>query len=440
MRDDVRRFIRREELLAPGEAAWVAVSGGSDSMVLLHVLRALGHPVHAAHVDHGLRGAESDADRALVERWCRELGVPCRTSRVDVHARAAEQGVSVQMAARALRIAWFESLSEEGPRAVALAHHRDDAIETMWINLLRGSAGAGRGGIAPRNGDRIRPLLCVDKAAILAYAQAHGVPFREDRSNRDPHYLRSRVRHELVPMLEALRPGSLRAMGRSQTWLRELEVAGRQHVDRALAGLPPVGSGTVLVPLERIRSSGTPLLLLHRLLAPLGAHPDVLERVADAIHDGSTGARFLLGGREVTVDRDDLVIAPPAPAPTGWRIDRVDAHPTGMPLRLSLLEAPPARPDMRPEVAWLDADRVSFPLELRRWTSGDRMRPAGLGGSKLVSDLLTDAKVPTHRRSHAWVLLSAGQVVWLVGRRLSEGVAATPASSRVLRAEWVGTV
>ncbi len=229
MRDDVRRFIRREELLAPGEAAWVAVSGGSDSMVLLHVLRALGHPVHAAHVDHGLRGAESDADRALVERWCRELGVPCRTTRVDVHARAAEQGVSVQMAARALRIAWFESLSEEGPRAVALAHHRDDAIETMWINLLRGSAGAGRGGIAPRNGDRIRPFLCVDKAAILAYAQAHGVPFREDRSNRDPHYLRSRVRQELVPMLEALRPGSLRAMGRSQAWLRELEVAGRQQ-------------------------------------------------------------------------------------------------------------------------------------------------------------------------------------------------------------------
>ena len=438
MLDEVRRFIRREQLLQDGEPVWVAVSGGPDSMVLLHVLRSLGHPVQVAHVDHGLRGAESDADRALVKKYCEGNGIPFRATSVDVGARAAEKAISLQLAAREQRIEWFNALAAEGPALIALAHHRDDAIETLLINLLRGSAGAGRGGMAPRNGNRIRPLLCVDKAAILAYAAEHGIPFREDRSNRDPKYLRSRVRHELLPLLEAIRPGASRALGRSQDLLRELESTGRAHVDHALHGLVPAADGSLHFPFARIEASGTPLLVLNRLLGPMGAHPDVLERIRDAVRDRATGSTFPIGDRTVVVDRNELVIQERRSIEASWTIDRVDALPEGIPLHLGMHT--PAEVDLGQgsHVAWLDAGRVGFPLELRPWKAGDRMQPIGLGGSKLISDLLTDAKVPNHRRSAQLVLTSGGEVVWLVGMRLAEGVVATPESRQVLRLEWTG--
>ena len=220
---EVERYIRRERMLEAEQPVLVAVSGGVDSMVLLHVLRALGHPCEVGHVDHGLRGAESDADRAFVEEHCRVNDIPFRVTKVDPKASAKGMEVSVQMAGRELRYAWFAELLKELGRPLAMGHHRDDATETLFINLLRGTGAHGWASIPPVSGNIVRPLLCVDRDAILTYAREDQVQFREDSSNADPKYLRNRIRHELLPLIEAMRPGAHKAIARSVDLLRETD-------------------------------------------------------------------------------------------------------------------------------------------------------------------------------------------------------------------------
>jgi len=432
MLDAVRRYMRKEMLAVPGEALWVAVSGGIDSMALLHGLRALGHPCQVAHVDHGLRGAGSDADRDFVETWCREQAIPFRAQRVDVAARAGATGVSTQMAARELRYAWFRELVEEGAGKLALAHHRDDAVETLMLHVMRGMGARGWAAIPPRSGPFIRPLMGVGREDVAAYVSEHGIPFREDPGNRDPKYLRNRVRHELLPRMDELRPGTLKTLSRSVDLLREMEGVAGRAVDQALEGLAPLADGTLPVPFERVTASGAPLLTLHRLLRGRGFHPDRIGDLLAAIMEGSVGARFQEGDTVVLVDRDELRISTVAPS-MAWTIAAPDAVPEDAPLSISPCVPRDTELGQGPGVAWMDAHALRFPLELRTWRAGDRIEPIGMTGSKLVSDVLIDAKVPRDRKDRTLVLVSEGRIAWLCGHRVARGFEARPESGMVLR-------
>ncbi|MCC6938480.1 MAG: tRNA lysidine(34) synthetase TilS [Flavobacteriales bacterium] len=434
MLDKVRRAIRREGLLLPEQSVFVAVSGGVDSMVLLHVLHALRHPVSVAHVDHGLRGAESSADAAFVQEHCSDLGVPFQVRKVDVAASIRDRGGSAQMAARDLRYAWFNELGIDHP--VALAHHADDAVETLFINLLRGTGSKGWGAIPWKSGKCIRPLLGVHRDEILRYAQDHSIPFREDSSNASPKYLRNRIRQELIPLLEQLRPGSSRTMARSIRMLRELETSAEQRLESLLSGIPQANDGSKQVPFTLIEDSGTPALVLHHLLRGRGSHPDTLERIHDAIIERNTGAVFSSGNCLVSVDRDHLHIGSAETERPVYVIDDGEQQGTRGPLRWAFMDGGGAKVHEHMNEALLDADRLSFPVVLRPWQAGDRMRPIGLGGSKLVSDILTDAKVPVERRSNSYVMLNGDEVVWLVGHRIAEGFQAGLDPGRVLRCSW----
>lgn len=436
MLDDVRRFIHREKLFDPQVPLWVGVSGGVDSMVLLHVLRALGHDCHVAHVDHGLRGDESDGDRHLVEAYCSERGIPFTCSHMDVRARAMATGVSLQMAARELRFAWFASLVRDKHMPFALAHHADDAVETLFINLMRGTGAHGWGTISPKTGAFVRPLLSVGRADVLRYAAEHAVPFREDSSNRDPKYLRNRIRHEVLPLLEDIRPGAGRTMARSVHLLRELETAAGQNLHGALDGPHTGAEGRVVVPFAWIRTSPAPTLLLLGLLRERGFHPEVIDRVHDAVLEHSTGATFCANGHVVTIDRDALVISKTKDALPTYVIDPECPERTQAPFAWTLFEGGHPGVPANMHEALLDADRLVFPLEMRPWRLGDRMRPIGLGGSKLISDILIDAKVPVADKSSTYVLTHAGEPIWLVGHRLAEGSQATALTRRFLRITW----
>lgn len=429
--DAVRRFIRRERMLEPGEPLHVAVSGGIDSMVLLDALRRLGHSCTVLHVDHGLRGEESDADRSFVEQHCRREGIPFRWKKVDVDAHARRKGLSIQMAARELRYAFFAEVWEEQPWRTALAHHADDAVETLILHLMRGAGVSGWSTIPPVSGVFVRPLLAVNRLMIEAYAAEHGIIQREDSSNAEAKYLRNRVRHELLPLMESLRPGAKRAMARSVALLRELERAG--ELVRSVEPLSLSDARELRIPFRAVESSPTPILLLHQSLRHLGFHPDALERLHDAILERSTGCEFIAGSWRAIVDRDCVIVGQ---VPSDQPAFTIDLHqPAGEQAGFawSLLEGGPfAVPDSMDE-AVLDADRLEFPIEVRPWREGDRMRPIGLGGTKLISDILIDAKVPRNRKHLAYVLVSGGEVAWLAGHRIGEGFQATAGSQRVLR-------
>lgn len=436
MIDKVRHTIREHGLIQAGEPVWVAVSGGVDSMVLLHVLQTLGHPCRVAHVDHGLRGEASDGDRAFVEAHCAEHGLPIEVVRVDVEARAEATGESKQMAARALRRAWFHRLMERGAQKLATAHHADDAVETFFLGLIQGMGARGWGSIPVQKDGIIRPLIAVTREEILGYAHEHDIRWREDASNTEEAYLRNRVRHELLPMLERWRPGTQRTIVRNVRLFGELDHLARAVGENALNGIIPEADGTLRVPFERILGS-TPLLVLHHLLRGQGLHPDRLDDILSAMREGRTGARFPGQEVEVFVDRRTLVLAPHAVHPS-WTIAAPEAIPTGPPISFVRCAASDIGSDPSNAIAWLDADSLSFPLHLRPWRAGDRMRPEGLGGSKLISDILTDAKVPRDTKERTYVLADVDRIIWLCGWRLAEGVKPTPVSTNVLRVEWSG--
>lgn len=431
MIEEVRLAIERKRLAGPGEPLWVAVSGGVDSMVLLHILRELGHPCKVAHVDHGLRGGASAGDREFVRSHCARHDIPCEVHHVDVRAHAAATGMSIQMAARDLRMDWFHMLSRAGPHQVAMAHHADDAVETFFIGLVRGMGARGWGGIPAQHGPIIRPLLDIPRASIEAYAQLHGIPWREDASNADKAYLRNRIRHELLPMLERWRPGTQRNLARNIRLFAEFDALARNAMQGVLDPIVTDQDGVQRVPL-RLFQGTAPLLLLHALLRDKGFHPEMLEALLEAARTHQVGARFHGDEVVVFVDRHELVIAPAGSESPSWTILAPSDWPHDAPVRMRPALAAEIDPSAGPQAAWLDLDQLHFPLELRPWRPGDRMRPAGLGGSKLISDILIDLKVPLERKRRCYVLAEPQRIVWLCGFRLAEGVKASAGSRSVL--------
>ncbi|HEY0979140.1 MAG TPA: tRNA lysidine(34) synthetase TilS [Flavobacteriales bacterium] len=437
MLNEVERSIQRHALLEPRASVHVAVSGGVDSMVLLHVLVRLGYRCSVAHVDHGLRGVESDADQELVRSYCEAERIPFQGRRVEVQAHAVGKGISVQMAARELRFTWFQELVEQGPHRLALAHHADDAVETLVMNLMRGPGASGWGGIRPRNGAFIRPLIDRRKAEILDYARRNGVPYREDRSNTDPKYLRNRIRGEVLPLLNEVRAGSSDNLIRAVELFRELQEAASRRVDDLLGTPVPDANGEVLVPFEVFERSGTPQLVLHRLLRGREVHPAQQTRILEAMRLRRTGAVFPFSDGRLFVDRRGLLMAPPAVSLPTWTIPTADRVPPGAPLAIRSAPFEGAVADVPDHIAWFDPQRLHFPLVLRPWQLGDRMRPAGMEGTRLISDMLIDLKRSRVDKERQWVLESRGEVIWLVGHRVAQGAAAVQGCPEAWRIEVV---
>ncbi len=437
MRNEVLRMIRAHGMLHPKQHLWVAVSGGVDSMVLLHVLHHLAYRCQVVHVDHGLRGEESDADAAFVEEQAKALGLPFRLVRVDLSR--AGKGLSVQMAAREARYAAFRGLLGNRSDAVALAHHADDLAETLVLNLMRGAGVHGWAGMRPvvplEKGRICRPLLGVRKDAILQYALEHGIAYREDSSNKAPKYLRNRVRRELLPLMEELRPGTVKNLVRAAGLLGEMATAAAAYAHGQLGPLRAAADGSLKFPLGAVRNSPTPRLLLRQLVAHLDPHPDVLEQLLVAVQQQATGAVFDLGPQQLVVERDHLVLSVPQ---LGFPTFTLTEAAQGRSGQFHWRPCPVAEVDLStgPATAWLDLAKLRFPLVLRPWQAGDRMQPIGLGGSKLVSDLLTDAHVPSAERAGRYVLLSGGEVAWLAGLRVAEGFNPGTQTQDVLRVEW----
>lgn len=435
----VRRTLLREADLPAGSELWVGISGGMDSMVLLHVLRTLGHRCHVVHVDHGLRAAESAADAAFVQAQCEALQLPFHVHKVDVAARKHASDESTQMAARELRYEAFQECLEAGPKVMALAHHADDAVETFFINTMRGMGAKGWKTIPFRSGPFIRPLLHVRRKAIEDHAIQHAIVYREDASNSDIKYLRNQVRHELIPKLEEMRPGTTKVMVRNVELLREMDAVVHAQLDALMKAVRSDADGTQHISTALILGSGMPRLLLHRFLEHSGLHPDRLDDILNAMEQGSTGVSFPAQHSTVWVDRGTLILAPVLPLHTGaevertWRIDAWDAVPEGCPLQITPCTGKAIDLAQGADVAWLDARSLRFPLTFRPWQAGDRIRPIGMKGSKLVSDLLIDAKISMVRKSKFFVLADADRIVWVSGMRIAEGAQADPSSVQVLR-------
>lgn len=434
MLENFRQYIRSRQLIEPGERILVAVSGGIDSMTLLDLMRqAFGGRIAAAHCNFSLRGAESDGDQQLVENYCRQHSIPCHTVRFDTEAEARGHGESIQMAARRLRYDWFESLCREHRYdKIAIAHHADDSAETFFINLVRGTGLRGLTGIGDRRGRIIRPLLFARRDEITAYAALNGIPYREDSTNATLKYLRNRLRHDILPRLDSA-SGNRFARTMEENLMR-LQQA-QQFIDLQIEKLRDKALRDHSVDLSALDPESLSFEL-YELLRPYGFAPETAEDMAGVLRSRSTdsdvtasGKRFDAPEWSAAIDRGRILLAPRTVEP--FRDERIaEDDPRIEWLTVSELPDSLATP---PNVAYLTADALRFPLLLRQWREGDWFIPLGMAGQKKVSDFLIDAKVPLPDKARQGVLVTGETIVWLVGRRIDDRYKVRQDARRIVR-------
>jgi tRNA(Ile)-lysidine synthase len=490
MLPQARQIIRRYQLISSDDTVIVGVSGGPDSLCLLHVLQTLAPEcavqLHVAHLHHGLRGAEADADATFVAEMAASSGLPCTVDQADVIALAAQAGTSLEEAAREARYAFLGRLAAQiGAQAVAVGHNADDQAETVLMHFLRGSGLAGLRGMqlksplpgtksatsnnplttqAPArraNGESlvlIRPLLFASRAAILSYCADQGLQPRYDRSNEDTTIFRNRLRHELLPLLEGYNPQIRRILSNTAAVLADDHELLHANL---LASWPDVvrraGADQLVLDLAAWRTLPTALQrsvlreAVQRLRASLRNVNFVhVDNALWLLREGSVGDRmtlpaglelvlgydcFAIGSEGVELPVNDLpqldmewaaLAVPGTTSLAGWQVESALLAPADLPVGW--------QDNADPWQAWLDADALGHAPALRTRREGDRFQPLGMAGhSKLLAELFTNAKIPTPARDR-WPLLvtAAGAIAWVCGLRVDERAKITPATQQVL--------
>ena len=418
----VEAFIKKERLITWEGLHLVALSGGADSVALLLVLKQLGCHIEAVHCNFHLRGEESDRDESFVKNLCSEQDIKLHLIHFDTKEYTAVHQVSIEMAARELRYRYFEQLRQDiGAETICVAHHRDDAVETLLMNLMRGAGIHGLTSIHPKNGAIVRPLLCVSRDEIEDYLHARGQAYVTDSTNLQPDVLRNKIRLQLLPLVEEIYAGATENIARSAYYLSEAEkvynasfsTQGESHGDVNYQ------LSIIHYPLSIILSAPSPLCFLHEHLTPLGFNRTQIEQILAGL-EGESGRVFTSPTHTLVIDRQSVVVEPLhepmkpllIPEPGVYRIDetakiRVERQDIGDGISRD------------PHVATLDADKVRFPLTLRPVQQGDRFQPYGMEGQKLVSDFLTDLKLNILEKRRQLVLTDAtGAILWLVGHRI----------------------
>ena len=422
--EKILAFNRKEKLFQPGDRLLLTVSGGLDSMVMMDIFSRLSNEAAVAHCNFRLRGEESDADEKWVRQKAGEYGLPIFVQGFDTAEYARRKHISIQMAARELRYEYFARLaSQQGYTKILTAHHRTDNMETFFIHLLRSSGTKGLQGIPARRGNIIRPLLGVSRQEIAAYARERNISFREDSSNRKTYYLRNRIRHRLLPALAGVEPDYASRVEKS---MQLLGLAGAFVEDamQALIRKYEERSGEqILFPLEVLRKHPHNELLLYYWLHPYGFAGDILSQIVQSMRSGNSGRIFAAKQYRLNVDRKYLILYPHSPvAEKNYLIRKPEGR---FEDGLSIVWRSFPKEEgysfsTDPMTADFDRDSLVFPLEIRHWKAGDRFRPLGMRGSKLVSDLLTDRRVSLADKAKVRVLTSGGEIVWVLGYRLAE--------------------
>lgn len=418
----VERYIEKYKLLKSSELYLVALSGGADSVALLLLLKNAHFNVHAAHCNFHLRGEESDRDEAFCVELCKGLGVELHRAHFDTREYAELHKVSIEMAARELRYKWFEQLREDiGAAGICVAHHRDDSVETILLNLVRGTGLRGLTGIQPRNGHILRPLLCVSRAEIEAFLAEKGQKYVTDSTNLKADVQRNIVRLEVLPLLRKLNPAVAENIQRTAEYLSEAQ----QVLNVAIARF----NDSNVLNISDIETYGSSEYLTFEWLKKYGFNGDQVRQILDADTGGIVHSEQ---GYDVLKDRGRLIVEAALEPFKPMRIPEEGTYVLGENMRLSVRKKP-VYVSKEPNIATLDAAKVRFPLTVRRVEEGDWMQPYGMKGRKLLSDLMTDLKMTVFEKRRQLVVVdSQGAIVWAVGLRVSDFVAVSDVTKTVI--------
>lgn len=410
MLNKVKDYIRKHKLLNDNDLYIVALSGGADSVALLLLLDEMGYNIHAAHCNFHLRGEESDRDELFCESLCRQKSIPFHRIHFDTLTYAETHKVSVEMAARELRYHYFEELrSDIGATGVCVAHHQDDSVETVLLNLIRGTGLRGLTGIQCRNGHILRPLLCVSRKEIESYLQTKDQDYVIDSTNLEDDMLRNKVRLRVIPLLQELNPAVTENILRTSENLTEAQ--------GILDSIVSLYKNSKSLDLNELNKYGSSEYILFEWLKDYGFNGVQVKEAMGA----ETGSIFTSSlGYDLLVDRGRFVVEPTLKSLKPLCIPEEGTYVLDEETKISVKKVP-VWVSREERVATLDASKVHFPLTVRRVEKGDKMVPYGMRGHRLLSDIMTDRKMTLFEKRRQIVVVDAkGIIVWLAGIRISD--------------------
>jgi tRNA(Ile)-lysidine synthase len=413
-------FIEKNSLFDRDSNILAAVSGGMDSVVMVRLLKAAGFNFGIAHCNFQLRGDEAVADQQFVKELAAKSGVKFHTVNFDTQKYAAEKKISIQMAARELRYQWFAQVSQQsGYDVVALAHHQNDAIETILLNLTRGTGIAGLHGILPRNGSIVRPLMFLKRDEIQDIVTANNLAYVEDSSNSSAKYARNKIRLEVIPKLKELNPALESTFENNLKHFRDLETLLEQKLAELKKDIFIFHNEEIHLPVEKIKRLHPQNLLLYGLMQEYGFNEDTVDDIISAL-DKHSGRVFESPGFMLVLDRDKLILAKKQGQFNKSVSISEDQHEVKFNnYQLNVLhdDSPLIIKD-NPLSVSIDTDMLIYPLTLRYWEEGDHFYPLGMKTRQKLSDFFVHQKIPLHEKSRIPLLVNGNSdIVWIGGYR-----------------------
>lgn len=415
----IRTYINKYQLLTEELPVLVGLSGGADSVALLSVLVRLGYSCIAVHCNFHLRGEESLRDERFAENFARQvLKVPFYKIDFDTESYAAEKHISIEMAARELRYEWFEQMRRTlGAQAIAVAHHRDDSVETLLMNLVRGTGIRGLVGIRPKNGYVVRPLLAVSRQEIIEWLSDQHYSYMVDSTNLSDAYTRNFVRLRILPLLEEINPSVRTAIARTA---EHLSAAENFYLDIIAKARQEVMLTEQCLSISALLRYPAPETVLYELLKPYGFTRLVADEVFLSLTKES-GKQFFSADYRLVKDREYLLIEPKRQEKQSQKFTLDEEEGVWhYPIELScrkIVYFSDLHIQKDKHMAYLDYDKLKFPLFLRRWQEGDWFVPFGMKGRKKLSDYFSDHKFSRIQKEQTWLLCSGDDIVWIVGER-----------------------
>lgn len=442
MLEKVRDFIKRENLIPQNSTVIVGLSGGIDSMVLLDILTLLGYNCIAAHCNFHLRNDESDRDEKFVKNWCKTIDTQYTSINFDTKQYAADRKISIEMAARELRYCWFETIRNEYQADyIAVAHHKDDSVETLLLNLIRGTGIKGLTGISPKNGHIVRPLLCLSRNEIESYISERDIPYVTDSTNHEDIYLRNSLRLNVIPLLETLNPSVRETIFRTSRNLTEAEKIYSESIQKSISKV--FNDNKIYI--DELKRTASQRSVLFELLTPYSFTPSTIEDIYESI-DSISGKIFYsdvnsdLGkkGYRLIKDRNIFLLDALTECNNKDKTFLIEEGASEIlePIRLiiRILNSSDEIKYHR-NILYLDEEKIKYPLELRRWRAGDWFIPFGMKGRKKLSDYFTDHKFTLKDKDEAWILTSGEDIVWLVGERNDDRFKITDRTKKIVAIE-----
>lgn len=445
-------YINEQKLFEPTEKVLLTVSGGKDSMAMLDLFCGANWGnsrlcFAVAHCNFQLRGNDSENDKLFVERLCQEKNIEFHAKTFNTKAYAKKNKISIEMAARTLRYEWFESLRKElNFDYIATAHHLNDSIETVLLNLTKGTGISGLKGISAKKGHIIRPILFASRKEIDAYVAEKNLSWREDSSNASNDYQRNLIRNQVLPLLKKINPNLDETFARNLERFQSLEADFRKNLSHFKTTVMREENGIFYLKIVNIKYWQSANYYLEELLKEFGFNYFQSKEIFNSL-DGLSGKIFHSENFTLLKDREELVISPPSLSEKtisfSISLDEVNKQQTfdflDKKLRFTVLniEEIDTKFERNNAILFADFDKIKFPLTLRQWQEGDWFIPLGMKGKKKISDFLIDKKTPLNLKKNIFLLTSQDTTLWVINHRADDRFKLTDSTQKVLKVEII---